>query len=150
MCYGFDTQVAVTTQEFCDNQGKRPIEDIGIFRQERIDELNKKAKLRSLNAEDGYTEQNLKIGDAVLRHYEQRPSKLHPKWEGPFIIYHCNPNGSYKLRAPNGHPLKGTVNGDRLKKYQGNPRDLYFKDDVLESEGRMTKANRRSSMGAQN
>ncbi|KAI7938411.1 hypothetical protein MJO28_015331 [Puccinia striiformis f. sp. tritici] len=104
--------VAVTTQEYCDDKGKAPIEDIGVFRQERIDEVNRKARLGSLNAEDGYTERDLKIGSTVLRHYKQRPSKLHPKWDGPFIIYHSNPNGSYKLRAPNGHPLKGTVTGN--------------------------------------
>ncbi|KAI7937758.1 hypothetical protein MJO29_015073 [Puccinia striiformis f. sp. tritici] len=99
--------VVVTTQEYCDDEGKAPIEDIGVFRQEQIDEVNRKARLGSLN-----TERDLKIGSTVLRHYKQHPSKLHPKWDGPFIIYHSNPNGSYKLRAPNGHPLKGPVNGD--------------------------------------
>ncbi|PLW19399.1 hypothetical protein PCANC_06348 [Puccinia coronata f. sp. avenae] len=102
---------------------------------DQIDNINRKAKTRAAMAEDRYTERNLQPGDRVLRLFDGRPSKLHPKWDGPFVIHSSNPNGSFKLKTPNGHLLKLTVNGDRLKNYNNHPNHLHFKNNVAKATG---------------
>jgi len=77
----------------------------------------------------------LQAADLVLHQFEGRPSKLHPKWDGPFIIHQENSNGSFKLKAPNGKILSYTTNGDRLKKYYGHTKTLYFNQNVHKGEG---------------
>jgi hypothetical protein len=116
-------------------------QDFVSDREAQIGKLNHKAKLSSAVKEDGYTKQNLKPGDKVLRLFNGRPTKLHPKWDGPFTIETANSNGSFRLKAANGHVLKSTVNGDRLKLYYSNRDTLYFKNNVKNATGKFANRN---------
>jgi hypothetical protein len=86
---------------------------------EQLQKINQKATMRSARNEKVYHERNLRPGELVLRKFESRLSKLHPQWDGPFVIHSANSNGSFRLQSPNGHILKFTTNGDRLKRYHG-------------------------------
>ncbi|PLW04419.1 hypothetical protein PCASD_02807 [Puccinia coronata f. sp. avenae] len=85
--------------------------------------------------EGAYTERNLKVGELVLRHFKGWPSKLHPRWDGPFVIHSCNSNGSYRLQSPNGHVHASTTNGDLLKRFFGTAGALHFNRNVKKSVG---------------
>ncbi|KAI9605195.1 hypothetical protein H4Q26_003172 [Puccinia striiformis f. sp. tritici PST-130] len=108
-------------QEYRDDQGKKPIDDIVIFRKEQyVDKLNEKVEHCSMDAGNGYTERNLKIGDTVLRHYEQR-------FRLPTVI-----PSKERSTATDSMNINATTS----------------KNNVLKFGGRMTKANRRLSMAA--
>jgi hypothetical protein len=135
MCYGVEPTVAVTHQkDRTEQQNKRP-KDFQSERLAQIDKINLKATVRSTRSEAKYFERNLKPGELVLRQFENRPSKLHPKWDGPFVIHSANTNGSFRLQCPNGYILRGACNGDRLKRYYGNPNKLHFSNNVKKGTG---------------
>lgn len=71
------------------------------------------------------------MGDIVLRRFEGRPTKLHPLWDGPFIICAAKGSGVFSLKTSNGHVLRMNVNGSRLKKYHGNTDKFYFASQEL-------------------
>jgi IS30 family transposase len=141
MCYGMEPSLAIKNQPRRHEENNSCNQDFVSDREAQIGKLNHKAKLSSAVKEDGYTKQNLKPGDKVLRLFNGRPTKLHPKWDGPFTIETANSNGSFRLKAANGHVLKSTVNGDRLKLYYSNRDTLYFKNNVKNATGKFANRN---------
>ena len=59
-------------------------------------------------------------GEYVFRDNEasnaERPGKLAPKWEGPYLIHEVLGKGAYKLRTLDGHILPRTWNAQQLRK----------------------------------
>ncbi|KZV78336.1 hypothetical protein EXIGLDRAFT_560361, partial [Exidia glandulosa HHB12029] len=55
-------------------------------------------------------------GDLVKRKSE-RPSKMHPHWDGPFIIHDMTDKNTYQLATRSGYVLKHLYNGARLSRY---------------------------------
>jgi hypothetical protein len=52
--------------------------------------------------------------------YLQHPGKLHMHWLGPFyLVYIISEAGVSKMETLQGKPLKGLINGNRLKVYYG-------------------------------
>ena len=70
--------------------------------------------------EENYVERGFQIGDLVLRHVENRASKLHPRWDGPFLIHQMLENGTVYLATPNGYLLANPINIHRIRRYVGN------------------------------
>ncbi|TFY51095.1 hypothetical protein EVJ58_g10743 [Rhodofomes roseus] len=66
--------------------------------------------------EGTYRERGFGIGDLVLRRSES-PTKLHPRWDGPFIVHDLTDRNTYQLRTRNGYILRTLYNGERLKRY---------------------------------
>lgn len=108
-------------------------------RRELIAELNNKATARHTASEDNYTERNLRPGDRVLRSFKGRPSKLHPKWDGPFIIKDAYPNGTFSLMTSNGHVLKAKVNGSRIKTFKGTSDEFFYALRLLHARDRRAR-----------
>lgn len=135
MTYGVNPVVSTTAQNYQPSRDySERTRDISAFnqtRQEAINNLHKKVEERIKKSENDYVERRFREGDLVLRRFEQRPSKLHPKWDGPFIIQDCHPNGSYVLMTANGYNLRFPVNGNRLKEYRGDPDKFFFASDAL-------------------
>lgn len=96
-----------------------------------IRELNDRAIERGRRTDESYTERGLKVGDVVLRRFEGQPTKLHPKWDGPFVIADSKGNGVFSLRTSNGHLLRMNFNGARLKKYNRDSDSFYFASQAL-------------------
>jgi hypothetical protein len=62
------------------------------------------------------------LGSLVLlydRKYFKHPNKLCMHWLGPFLLVYISEVGATKLATLQGQPLKGLVNGSRLKVYYG-------------------------------
>ena len=63
-----------------------------------------------------------KEGSLVLRKVfentaEKRAGKLQANWEGPYVVFKVNKNGSYHLQTLNGTPLLRPWNVANLKQY---------------------------------
>jgi hypothetical protein len=84
MCYGFEPTIAITSHNDRIEDKRQRKDDFISKRAEQISKINKKATLRAAKNEAKYTEQNLRVGNWVLRLFDGRPTKLHPKWDGPF------------------------------------------------------------------
>jgi hypothetical protein len=141
MCYGVEPTVAVTHQK---DRTKSRNQQSPKFNQERkaqIAKINEKAIIRLAKHEQQYFERALTPGKLVLRQLEMRPSKLHPQWDGPFVIHSVNPNGSYRLKTPNGTVLKYSTNGDHLKRFFGNNSNLHFNQNIHKGTGRLMGKN---------
>lgn len=108
-------------------------------RKQLIAELNDRATARHTTTEDNYTELNLRPGDRVLRCFEGRPSKLHPKWDGPFIIRDAYPSNMFSPMTSNGHILKTKVNGSRIKCFNGSTDDFYYTSRKLHRNNEVRK-----------
>jgi hypothetical protein len=61
-------------------------------------------------------EHGLGIGDLVLRRNEHQ-SKLHPRWDGPFIIYDISDKNTYQLMTRSGYILRHLYNGNWIRRY---------------------------------
>ena len=55
-------------------------------------------------------------GDLVMRKPLNRKSKLHPKWDGPFVILAATNRDTYQVATANGYVLQNLVNEQRLRK----------------------------------
>jgi hypothetical protein len=47
-----------------------------------------------------------------------RPSKMHPKWDGPFVVLEITDKDVCQLATPNGYILNHLVNKARLRKLE--------------------------------
>lgn len=105
-----------------------------------------RATARHTATEDNYTERNLLPGGRVLRCFEGRPSKPHPKWEGLFVIRDTYPNGTFSLMTSDGHVLKAKVNGLRIKRFNGSTDDCYYASRQLHRRDEEARKKRNESL----
>jgi hypothetical protein len=55
-------------------------------------------------------------GDLVMRKVQSRKTKLHPKWDGPFVVYEVTDSDTYQLMTSGGYVLNNLTNGMHLRK----------------------------------
>jgi len=57
-----------------------------------------------------------------------RKTKLHPRWDGPFVVLDSTDKDVYQLGTANGYILENLVNVDRLRKLNESERRSYIGD----------------------
>ena len=67
-------------------------------------------------------------GDLVMRAVPNRKSKLHPMWDGPFVVLDSTEKDVYQLGTANGYILPNNVNALRLRKLSGPEANEYRQD----------------------
>ena len=67
-------------------------------------------------------------GDLVMRLPLSRKTKLHPKWDGPFVILDSTDKDVYQLATANGYILPNLHNVARLRKLDKDERAKYSGD----------------------
>jgi hypothetical protein len=92
------------------------IQNLEKYREEANEKALERLNAEAAKREAGYIERGLGIGDMVLRRNE-RQSKLHPRWDGPFIIRDVSGKNTYQLMTRSGYILHHLYNGHRLKPY---------------------------------
>lgn len=80
-------------------------------------------------------ERALGLGDLVKRRHEAG-TKLHPRWDGPFVIRDMTDKNTYQLQTCNRYVLKHLYNGERLQRYvpSGTDKDLWFASTGLQKK----------------
>jgi len=98
------------------------------YRREHVQDLSKyrtaaaekyqSGPRRIAEARDEYSSSASTIipGDLVMRKPLNRKSKIHPKWDGPFLVLDTSDTDNYQLGTANGHVLENLVNKDRIRK----------------------------------
>lgn len=71
----------------------------------------------TLRHEANYKDCGLTIGNFVLRR-SPKSSKIHLRWDGPFIIHDLTDWNTYQLRTQNGYILRTLYNAEQLKPYR--------------------------------
>ena len=111
------------------------VQNLACFRQE----ANQRAALRmdqeAAQREENYRERGLGVGDLVKRRHEAG-TKLHPKWDGPFVIRDITDKNTYQLQTKNGYILKSLYNGARLQRYypSDSSKALWFASSSLQQK----------------
>lgn len=65
--------------------------------------------------EEMYKDHALGVGDLVLRRAPDA-TKLHPRWDKPFIVHNLTDRNTYQLRTCNGYVLCTLYNAEQLKR----------------------------------
>ena len=78
--------------------------------------------------DDLYSASPILNGDLVMRTPLNRKSKLHPRWDGPFVVLDSTDKDVYQLATANGHILPNLVNVKRLRKLNADERKQYTGD----------------------
>ena len=55
-------------------------------------------------------------GDLVMRDILSPSTKLHPKWDGPFVVLASTDKDVYQLATANGYIIRNVINVARLRK----------------------------------
>ena len=92
------------------------VHNLERFRAEANAKALKRLEDEALRREDTYRDRALGIGDLVLRRAKDT-TKLHPRWDGPFVIHDLTDRNTYQLRTRNGYILRTLYNAERLKRY---------------------------------
>lgn len=133
-----DSNTIVKTWDKCEEnidivyqQRYEAVQKLQQQRAELIKDVNDRALERGKKTDESYNERGLKVGDVVLRRFEGQPTKSHPKWDGPFIIAESRGKGVFILRTANGHVLRMSVNGSRLRLFSGDADKFYYASQAL-------------------
>ena len=101
--------------------------------------------------DETYGERGIGIGDLVKRR-AVRASKLHPQWDGPFIVHDMTDKNVYQLATRGGYILKSLYNGERLARYHASndTADLWYATADLQRRNAESRENRtKASRAAQ-
>jgi hypothetical protein len=108
------------------------VQDLARFRAEANAQAESRMEREAAQREDRYQEKGLGVGDLVKQRHEAS-TKLHPRWDGPFVIRDVTDKNTYQLQTRNGYILKNLYNGERLQRYfpSSDPRSLWFASSGL-------------------
>ena len=84
-------------------------------------------------------------GDLVMRSPINRPSKLHPQWDGPFIVLEITDRDTMQLATPNGYILNHLINKVRIRKLD-KAEIKHFTDELWQALKRLKKYDEREKM----
>ena len=82
-------------------------------------------RLAKSTDDNSYSATPIIFGDLVMRASLNRKSKLHPRWDGPFVVLDSSEKDVYQLATANGHVLENLVNRKRLRKLDQDKRKQY-------------------------
>ena len=111
------------------------VQDLARFRAEASQQAAKRMEREVSQREATYRERGLGVGDLVKRRNEAS-TKLHPRWDGPFMIRDVTDKNVYQLQTRNGYILRHLYNGERLQRYfpSSSSRNLWFASPSLKKK----------------
>jgi predicted nucleotidyltransferase len=96
------------------------------------------SKLAQNRDEAAFVKDPIQAGDLVMREPINHLSKLHPKWDGPFVVLDSTDKDAFQLASSNGYIINHLVNKDRLRKLDVDERKKYA-DEFWEASNRLRK-----------
>jgi len=81
--------------------------------------------------------------DLVMRNVPNPKSKLHPKWDGPFVVVDTSDKNTYQLATANGYILRNLINDARIRKLTADERTKY-RDEFWNASDRLKLHDKRA------
>ena len=110
------------------------VQDLSKYRVDAAKKYQAALERLAKSRDDSYPASPIILGDLVMRSPLNRKSKLHPGWDGPFVVLESSDKDTYQLATSNGHILENLVNLNRLRKLDENERKRYTGDFWAASE----------------
>jgi len=104
------------------------VQDLSKYRTDSAKKYQAALEHLAKSKDDSYLTTPIIIGDLVMRTPLNRKSKLHPRWDGPFVVLDSTEKDVYQLATANGHILQNLVNVERLRKLDVDERKQYVGD----------------------
>jgi hypothetical protein len=124
---------------------RKQVQDLSKYRTEAAEKYRKAIeKLASSRDDSPFIKGPIMPGDLVMREPINRKSKLHPKWDGPFIVLDSTENDIYQLGTANGYTIKNLINAQRLRKLDTNER-LKYANDFWDASERLRQRDKRAA-----
>ena len=103
------------------------VQDLSKYRTEAAKKYHAALERLVKSRDDSaYLRSPILIGDLVMRTPINRKSKMHPRWDGPFVVLDSTDKDVYQLGTANGHVLENLVNVSRLRKLDEPERRNYI------------------------
>ena len=104
---------------------KNQVQDLSKYRTEAAKRYQTALKRLAAARDEMAFDSPIVPGDLIMREPLNRKSKLHPAWDGPFVVLESSESDAYQLSTANGHVLQNLVNGSRLRKLNLEERKRY-------------------------
>jgi hypothetical protein len=90
------------------------LQDLVPYREEATAKAEERMAKEAARCEDDYREDPLGPGDFVLRQHEAL-TKLHLRWDGPFVVRNTTDKNVFQLQTRNGYVLRHLYNKNHLR-----------------------------------
>jgi transposase InsO family protein/uncharacterized protein (UPF0335 family) len=100
------------------------VQDLRKYRTEAADRYRMALERLASQRDEAPTEPIL-AGNLVMRNIPNPKSKLHPQWDGPFVVLDVSDKDTYQLATANGYIVKNLINGARIRKLTADERTKY-------------------------
>ena len=113
---------------------RQHVQDLSKYRTEATKKYHAALECLAKSRDSSYLAKPIIIGDLVMCSPLNHESKLHPRWDGPFVVLDSSDTDTYQLATANGHILENLINVDRLRKLNEDERKQYTGDFWAASE----------------
>ena len=121
--------VTLIEREIAKHDRRTKVQNLDKYRTEAADRYRAAIeKLAQIRDDMAFMKDPIMAGDLVMRQPLNRQSKLHPKWDGPFIVLNSTDKDAYQLATANGYILPNLQNVARLRKLNKDERVKYTGD----------------------
>jgi transposase InsO family protein len=116
-------------REIAKQDRRNRVQDLDKHRTKAADRYRTALEKLAKNRDDtAFLNDPIMPGDLVMREPLNRRSKLHPRWDGPFVILGATDKDVYQLATANGYTLPNLHNVARLRRLDKNERIRYAGD----------------------
>jgi transposase InsO family protein len=121
------------------DERKKRVKDLSQYRSVAAEKYHEAiTRLAELRDDTAFIRDPIQRGDLVMRSPINRQSKLHPKWEGPFVVLDYTDSDAYQLASANGYILKTLTNKERIRRLAREERARYA-DEFWAASDRLHK-----------
>ena len=133
------TPISHVEREMTAEERRHRIQDLSKYRSVATARYQEAIRRLAEDRDDAvFLRDPIQRGDLVMRSPINRQSKLHPKWEGPFVVLDISDTDAFQLASSNGHIVKNLVNKARLRKLDPEERAKYA-DEYWIASNRLRK-----------
>jgi hypothetical protein len=116
---------------------RKHVQNLRQYRAEAAEKYTAALKRLAAKRDDTtFVQAPIRPGDLVMRTPINRKSKLHPKWDGPFVVLASTVTDNYQLATANGYVVRNLVNVSRLRKLFPDETKRYT-DDFWNASSRL-------------
>ena len=123
---------------------RQHVQDLRKYRTDAANKYKESITKMADARDDGNFSTPISPGDLVMREVLNRKTKLHPKWDGPFVVLDSTDKDTYQLATANGYTIRNLVNGVRLRRLTSDERGEYA-SEFWEASARLRSHDERAA-----